>query len=79
MVHPMTTGSQIASHDAWLAEMQKEPSAELAQVERSASQRGRLWTIASRLGGLARRLGARSWPEAPVVPEVPVQANGASG
>jgi hypothetical protein len=79
MFHPMTPGSLIASHDAWLAEMNKEPSAELGQVVRPEGQRGRLRGMASRLIQLAHRLRRRQWPEIPVVPEPPAQVPGPSG
>jgi hypothetical protein len=38
MFYPTTTGLQVASHDAWLAEMKKEPSPELGRVARPEAE-----------------------------------------
>jgi hypothetical protein len=65
MLHPTTTGLQVAGHDAWLAEMRKEPSPELGRAARPKAEVQRRKRLASQqvemgkepsaeLGGLAR-------------------------
>jgi len=71
MNYPIPTSSLLALHDAWLAEMQKEPSpyrsAKPARIraQRSLSLRVGRWLVSTGL-----RLQARYWSEAPPVPEV---------
>jgi hypothetical protein len=77
MFYP-TTGLQVASHDAWLDEMNKEPSPELGQVVKAEAKGGRMRGVASRLAGVARRLRPQRWPEVPAVPDTPAQATGAN-
>ena len=73
-----TTGLQVASHDAWLEEMGKEPSPEASQVAQLEAE-GRLKRdLVSRLAGVAKRLRSRRWPEVPALPESPARAPGAS-
>jgi hypothetical protein len=38
MTYPMTTSLQVEAHDAWLAEMQKEPSPGTGTTARSAGR-----------------------------------------
>jgi hypothetical protein len=78
MLNPMTTGLQVAHHDAWLAEMQKEPSPEVGQVAQLEAEGRVRKGLASRLAGVAKRLRSRSWPAAPRVPDAPTQTKGAS-
>lgn len=52
MLYP-TTGLQVASHDAWLAEMRKEPSPELGRVARPEAEAHRRSDLASQLAGVA--------------------------
>ena len=77
MFYP-TTGLQVASHDAWLEEMRKEPSPELGQVAKPEAGGRRMRSVASRLAGVAKRLRTGSWPEVPAVPDTPAQATGAN-
>jgi hypothetical protein len=53
MLHPTTTGLQVASHDAWLAEMRKEPSPELGRVALPEAEAHRKQKMASQLAGVA--------------------------
>jgi hypothetical protein len=78
MFYPISTGSQIASHDAWLAEMRKEPSSEIGQVVGPGREKRAMRGVASRLARAARRLRSRSWPEVSAAPEAPAQATGTS-
>jgi hypothetical protein len=78
MLNPMTTGLQVAHHDAWLAEMQKEPSPEMGRVAQPEAE-GRLRSgLASRLAGVVKRLRSRSLPAVPRVPDTSTQTKGAS-
>jgi hypothetical protein len=79
MLNPMTTGLQVASHDAWLAEMRKEPSPELGRVAQPEAEAHRRQKLASQLAeveeleaetqsrkGLLSRLAGvakRLWPQ----------------
>ena len=38
MYYPMTTSLQVEAHDAWLAEMQKEPSPQAGKTALSAGR-----------------------------------------
>ena len=76
MFHP-TTGMLVASHDAWLEEMRKEPSPKLGKVVKAEAKGGRMRGMAVRLMGVARRLRSPRWPQVPSAPETPVQATGA--
>jgi hypothetical protein len=53
MLNPMTTGLQVASHDAWLAEMRKEPSPELGRVAQPEAEAHRRQELASQLDAVA--------------------------
>lgn len=53
MLNPMTTGLQVAGHDAWLAEMRKEPSPELGRVARPEAEAHRRQELASQLAAEA--------------------------
>ena len=75
MFHP-TTGLQVASHDAWLEEMNKEPVPEVSGVAKSRPEAGRVRGVARRLVGVVRRLRSPRWPEVPSAPETPAQATG---
>ena len=75
MFYP-TTGMLVASHDAWLEEMRKEPSPELGKVVKAEAKGGRMRSVASRLAGVARRLRSPRWPQVPSAPETPAQATG---
>ena len=77
MFHP-TTGMLVASHDAWLEEMRKEPSPKLGKVLKAEAKRGRMRGVAVRLLGVARRLGSQRWTQVPSAPETPVQTTGAN-
>ena len=77
MFYP-TTGLQVASHDAWLDEMNKEPSSEAGQVAKGQVQGGRMRGMALRLAGVVRRLRASRLPGVPTAPETPAEAAGAS-
>ncbi len=69
-----TTGLQVASHDAWLAEMRKEPSPEIGRVAKARAE-GRLAKGArSRLAGVLTRLRSRRWLEVPAAQDLPAQA-----
>lgn len=69
-----TTGLQVASHDAWLAEMRKEPSPEIGRVAKARAE-GRLSKgVGFLLAGVLTRLGSRRWLEVPTVPDLPAQA-----
>lgn len=78
MSYPLPTSLQVAYHDAWLAEMQKEPTLQVGQPAR-LGVRGRLL---SRLGNwlvfTGLRLQMRYLPEMPPAPEAPVHADGTS-
>jgi hypothetical protein len=78
MLNPMTTGLQVAHHDAWLAEMQKEPSPELDKVAQLETEGRVRRGLASRLAGVAKRLRSRSRPTVHRVPDAPAQTKGAS-
>ncbi len=78
MLNPMTTGLQVAHHDAWLAEMQKEPSPEIGQVAQLTEEGRRRSGLASRLAGAVNRLRSRSWQAVPRVPDASAQTKGAS-
>ncbi len=73
MFYP-TTGLQVASHDAWLDGMNKEPSPEVGQVAKGGRMRG----MALRLAGVVQRVRASRIPEMPTAPETPAKAAGAS-
>ena len=77
MFHP-TTGMLVASHDAWLEEMNKEPSPKLGKVVKAEAKRGRMRGMAVRLVGVARRLRPQRWPEVPSAPETPIQTTSAN-
>lgn len=77
MFYP-TTGMLVASHDAWLEEMRKEPSPELGKVVKAGAEGGRMRGAAMRLVGVARRLRSPRWPQVPSAPETPAQATGAN-
>ena len=77
MFYP-TTGMLVASHDAWLEEMRKEPSPELGKVVKAEERGGRVRGVAVRLVGVARRLRSPRWSQVPSAPETPVQATGAN-
>ena len=53
MYYPMTTSLQVEAHDAWLAEMQKEPSPRTGKTARSAGREHPLGAV-RRLAGLHR-------------------------
>ena len=55
MHYPMTTSLQVKAHDAWLAEMQKEPSAQVGKIARSAGREHPL----SRFGAWLVSIGQR--------------------
>ena len=73
-----TTGLQVASHDAWLEEMNKEPAPEVGRVAKSPAESGRVKGMAMRLVGVARRLRSSRWPQVPSAPETPARATGAN-
>jgi hypothetical protein len=73
-----TTGLQVASHDAWLEEMRKEPSPEVGQWVGPEAEGRQRRSLASWLAGVAKRLRSRRWPEVPALPESPARAPGAS-
>jgi len=77
MFHP-TTGLLVASHDAWLEEMKREPSPGRGRVAKFSARKGFVRGVASRLAGVASRLREGSWPEASTQPDAPAQATGAS-
>jgi hypothetical protein len=77
MFYP-TTGLQVASHDAWLDEMNKEPSPEAGQVAKVQVQGGRMGRMVLRLAGVVRWLRSSRLPGAPTAPETPAEATGAS-
>lgn len=74
MFHPITTSSQVASHDAWLEEMQKEP----ARVGKPARPGigGRLMVrLSNWLMSAGLRLQARYTTEILPMPETQVHSN----
>ena len=77
MFYP-TTGLQVASHDAWLEEMNKEPSAGAGQVAKAQTEGGRVRGVALRLVRVARRLRSPRLPEVHTAPETPAQMSGAN-
>ena len=77
MFYP-TTGLQVASHDAWLEEVRKEPSPELGRVVKPEARGRRMSSLASRLAGAAKRLRTGSWPAVPAAPDTSAQATGAN-
>jgi hypothetical protein len=77
MFYP-TTGLQVASHDAWLEDMSKEPSPKIGRVARTEGEGRRMRSVASRLAGVAKRLRTGHWPEVPAAPDTPAQATGAN-
>ncbi len=77
MFHP-TTGLLVASHDAWLEEMQKEPSPGRGRVAKATERKSFVRGVASRLAGVALRMRARSWPEVPAQSDASAQATGLS-
>ena len=77
MFYP-TTGMLVASHDAWLEEMNKEPGPKVGRVAKSRAEVGRVRGVAMRLVGVARRLRSSRWPQVPSAPETPARATGAN-
>ena len=56
MYYPMTTSLQVEAHDAWLAEMQKEPSAGIGKTARSTGREHPLARIGAWLVSTGQRL-----------------------
>ncbi|MGD8474850.1 MAG: hypothetical protein PVH59_12045 [Anaerolineae bacterium] len=77
MFYP-TTGMQVASHDAWLEEMQKEPSDGRGKVVKASARRGLVRGVASRLAGALKGLRSRPWSEVPAQRDKSAQTTGAS-
>jgi len=62
MYYPMTTSLQVEAHDAWLAEMQKEPSPQVGKTARSAGREHPLARFGAWLVSTGERL--QTSPEA---------------
>ena len=62
MYYPMTTSLQVKAHDAWLAEMQKEPSSGTGKAARSADRQHPLARLGAWLVSTGHRL--QTSPEA---------------
>jgi len=77
MFHP-TTGMLVASHDAWLEEMKKEPSPGRGRVAKASARKSFVRGVASRLAGVASRLREGSRPEVPARPDTSAQPTGVS-
>jgi hypothetical protein len=76
MFHPITTSAQVASHDAWLEEMRKEPTSRIGKPAR-VGVRGRLMIYLSNwLLSTGMRLQARYTIEIPPMPEAQARSNG---
>ena len=60
MYYPMTTSLQVKAHDAWLAEMQKEPSAGTGKIARSAGREHPLARLGAWLVSSGERLQTSS-------------------
>ncbi len=73
-----TTGLQVASHDAWLEEMKKEPSAGRGKVAKASARKGLVRRVASHLAGAVQGRRSRPWPEVSAHPDTSAQATGAS-
>ena len=72
-----TTGLQVAGHDAWLAEMRKEPSPEIGPVAKARRRRRWNRAVASALAGWIERMGPQRREEPSQASEAPAQATGA--
>lgn len=77
MFYP-TTGLQVASHDAWLEEMNKEPSDGRGKVAKVSEGKGLVRGVASRLAGALKGLRSRPWSEVPAQRDKSAQTTGAS-
>ena len=58
MYYPMTTSLQVEAHDAWLAEMQKEPSPQIGKTVRSLGREHPLARFGAWLVSTGQRLQA---------------------
>jgi hypothetical protein len=76
MFHPITTSLQVAYHDAWLQEMQKEPGPRVGQPARLGVRGRLLMCLSSRLVSTGLRLRARYTIEMPPGPEVAAHSSG---
>ncbi len=63
MMSPLSTSLQVASHDAWLAEMRKEPSEEVGRVVRPGIRQRLKLRVGQWLVSTGTRLQARTRQE----------------
>jgi hypothetical protein len=56
--YPMTTSLQVEAHDAWLAEMQKEPAVRVGKIARSAGRKHSLSRFGAWLVSTGQRMQA---------------------
>jgi hypothetical protein len=78
MFYP-TTGLQVANHDAWLADMTKEPSPDVSRVAKPRAKGRRMRAVASRLAQFASRLRPQRWSDVAALRDTPAQATGRGG
>jgi hypothetical protein len=69
MNYQIPTSSLLALHDAWLAEMQKEPSYHFVKPARIRARRRLSCRVGKWLVSAGLRLQARYWSEVPPVQE----------
>jgi hypothetical protein len=69
MFYPLPTSTQVASHDAWLEEMRKEPSELAGRPVRPGLRQRLLLRVGEWLIATGQRLQARHRPESSVAPE----------
>jgi hypothetical protein len=74
MWYPVSTSLLLASHDAWLEEMRKEPAEEISRPVRQRLRRGLGLRVSQWLISTGQRLQPRNRPEAPATPELPLSA-----
>jgi DMSO/TMAO reductase YedYZ molybdopterin-dependent catalytic subunit len=78
MFHPIPTSSQVAQHDAWLAEMRKEPLQGAGKPARLRVHRRLLSRLGKWLVATGLRLQTHYRQEGAPAPEAQVHANGTS-
>lgn len=74
-----TTGLQVASHDAWLAEMRKEPTYDVRRVSTPKRQGRLMKAIAQSVARGVKGIRSRRWPDVNIAPDVPAQVTGTTG
>ena len=70
MWHPVPTSLLLASHDAWLEEMRKEPSQELGHPVRPRLRHRLASRVSQWLISAGQRLEAHDRPESSTAPKV---------